>query len=210
MLIFRFEERDSVVRRQRTFPLVTNSIQTLKQFDKCTNYLVLRVTNNISLFCCVSSFTIRRVLLEAAVQLEGERPPTCSLLAVAYWINAQSFGVRGAVVLSWERETEQEDSQVCIQVRIPKNRKQIHYKDAEVIHSFHRSAVHCLELFTTEPATKHCCTESKSEVKDLSLRWSSGQWGLLILFSFWFYLTQLIRASVPQQSSCCSLSSNKM
>lgn len=167
MLIFRFEERDSVVRRQRTFPLVTNSIQTLKQFDKCTNYLVLRVTNNISLFCCVSSFTIRRVLLEAAVQLEGERPPTCSLLAVAYWINAQSFGVRGAVVLSWERETEQEDSQVCIQVRIPKNRKQIHYKDAEVIHSFQRSAVHCLELFTTEPATKQTLLYWKQE-------WSEG------------------------------------
>lgn len=53
MLIFRFEERDGVVRRQTTFPLVTNSIQTLKQFDKCTNYLILRVTNNISLFFAV-------------------------------------------------------------------------------------------------------------------------------------------------------------
>ena len=126
--------RDGVVRRQRTFPLVTNSMQTLKWLDIRTNYLILRVTNNKSFFCCVSSFTTHCVLLEGAAQQEGERPPTCSLLAVRYWINAQSFGAKGAAVLSWERETEQEDSQDCIQVCIPKNRKETHFKDAEVIH----------------------------------------------------------------------------
>lgn len=78
---------------EEPFPLVTNSVQTLKRLDIHT-----RMTNNISFVCCLSSFTICCVLLEVAAQQEGERPPSCSLLAVTYWINAQSFGVRGEMV----------------------------------------------------------------------------------------------------------------
>lgn len=82
------------------FPLVTNSMHTLNGLDIHANDLILRVTNNIYFVCCVSSFTIRCVFLQDAAQQEGERPSTCSLLAVTYWVNAQSFGVKGAAVLS--------------------------------------------------------------------------------------------------------------
>lgn len=83
---FRFDERDGVVRRQRKFPLVTNSMQALKHFDIHMNYLILRMTNNIPFICFVFSCAIHCVLLEGATQLEGERSCNCSLLAVIYWI----------------------------------------------------------------------------------------------------------------------------
>lgn len=45
---FRFDERDGVVRRQKKFPLVTNSMQALKHFDIHMNYLILRMTTYLS------------------------------------------------------------------------------------------------------------------------------------------------------------------
>lgn len=192
MLSFRFEERDGVVRRQRTFLLMRNSMQTLKWLDRHANCLILRVTYNISFVCCVSSFITHCVLLEGAAQQYGERPPTSSLLSVTYWIHAQTFGVRGAAVLSWESKTEWEDSQVCIKVCIPRTGRKHNTKmRGWYTESFQRSAARCLGLFMTQQATKYCCTESKSDMKDLSLKWNSGQWGPLMLLSFWFDLTQL-------------------
>lgn len=123
MLTFRFEQRACVIRRKRTFQLMTISMQTLKWLDIPTSYFTLRVTNSIPLVCCASSFTICCILSDGEAQQEGEWPTICSLLAVKHEINAESFGVREAMVLLWERETEQEDTQVCIQVRIPKNKK---------------------------------------------------------------------------------------
>jgi len=84
MLSFRFEERHGVIRRQRTFPLATNLMQTLKQLDIHIYYLILRVKYKISFVCCVSYLKLFCILLQGAAQQEGEKPPTCSLLAVTY------------------------------------------------------------------------------------------------------------------------------
>lgn len=76
---------------KRKFPLVANSMQTLKHFDVHTNYLILRMANSTSFVCCV--------LLDGATQPEGERSCTSSLLASIYWIHRQSLVVSGAAVL---------------------------------------------------------------------------------------------------------------
>lgn len=136
-------------------------------------YKLCNIKNdNISFVCCVFSCAIQCVLLEDSTQLEGERSCSCSLLAVIYWINAQSLVVSRAALLSWEKEAEWEDSKVPIQMHIPKNGRRHTIKRLRwYIDSFQRSPVHCLELFITQQDTKHCCTQSKSEVKWKTCLW---------------------------------------
>lgn len=147
-------------------------MQALKHFDIHMNYLILRMTNNISFICCVFSCAIHCVLLEGSTQLEGERSCTCSLLAVIYCISTQSLGASGAAVLSWGKEAEWEDSKVSTQMHIPKNgRRHTVKRQRQYTGSFQRSPVHCLELFITQQDTNRFCTQSKSEVKGKTYLW---------------------------------------
>lgn len=165
MLTFRFEQRACVIRRQRTFQLMTISMQTLKWLDIPTSYFTLRVTNSIPLVCCASSFTVCCILSDGEAQQEGEWPTICSLLAVKHEINAVlwSEGSHGPPL----REGNRAGGHPSVYTSTYSQEQEgTHYKDAEVIHKEFP-----VVSTTAQKATKHCCTESKTEVKWMTCLW---------------------------------------